>query len=46
MGKKWECNLVSAHGDKELGSCIGVFPGVEKNQSVLRRNKAGFHLLD
>jgi len=32
--------------DRELESCIGVFPGVEKNQSVLWRNEAGFHLLE
>jgi len=43
MGKKWDCNLVSARRDGlwELGDCIDKFAGVEKKQSLLWRDDAG-----
>jgi len=57
MGKKGECDLVNAHGDRfwELGRCICEFPGgrretsfvveVEEKQALLWRDDAGFPIL-
>jgi len=37
MGKKWECDLVNAQGDRfrELGDCIGEFTGGRKETNFV-----------